>query len=141
MDENGTKTKTVSEMLKEFADMRRAQDRAEAEARRLGQPLNHVRTQAPSEEAKPVEQAVTMSSPAVTDEEALLTSAEAAKLLGYSEKSFRNSVAMGKVPHYKLFGQNRFKKSELLGLLVRVEPIKVSSTSPESQTPDKYKEA
>ena len=121
MDENGTKPKSISEMLKEFADMRRAQDRAEAEARRLGQPLSHVRMQAPYEEAKPVEQAVTMSPPVVTNEEALLTSAEAAKLLGYSEKSFRNSVAMGKVPHYKLFGQNRFKKDELLSLLVKIE--------------------
>lgn len=121
MDENGTKTKTVSEMLKEFADMRRAQDRAEAEARRLGQPLNHVTALAPSEEVKPIAQTVTTSSPAVTDDEALLTSAEAAKLLGYSEKSFRNAVSLGKIPHYKLFGQNRFKKSELVALLIRVE--------------------
>lgn len=121
MDENGTKTKTVSEMLKEFADMRRAQDRADAEARRLGQPLRPTPIQVI--EAKPVTQETKdqPSSSAFTEDEILLTSAEGAKLLGYSEKSFRNAVAAGKIPHYKLLGQNRFKKSELLGLLVRVE--------------------
>lgn len=122
MDENGTKTKTHGELLKELADMRRAQDRAEAETRRLGQPLSHVTARAPSEEANPVEQTVTMSPPAVTDDEALLSSADGAKLLGYTEKSFRNAVSAGKIPHYKLLGQNRFKKSELLALLVRVDP-------------------
>ncbi len=123
MDQSGNQTKSIGESLKELADMRRAQDRAEAEARRLGQSVNIVRTQVLFEEAKPAEQteAVTPAS-SVTDDEALLTSAEAAKLLGYSEKSFRNAVSLGKIPHYKLFGQNRFKKSELLALLIRVEP-------------------
>lgn len=123
MDQNGNQPKSMGEKLKEFADMRRAHDRAEAEAKRLGQPASHISTQTLFEEAKLVEQTdPIMPSASVTEDEALLTSADAAKLLGYSEKSFRNSVSMGKVPHYKLFGQNRFKKSELLGLLVRVEP-------------------
>lgn len=114
---------THGEALHELAELRRAQDRAEAEARRLGQPVNNFRTQVTFEETKPIEKIVaTVVSSSVTEDEVLLTSAEAAKLLGYSEKSFRNSVAKGKVPHYKLFGQNRFKKSELLGLLVRIEP-------------------
>lgn len=122
MDENGTKTKTVSEMLKEFADMRRAQDRAEMEAKRLGQPIRPAPIQMIEEKPAIQETKAQALSVAFTEDEILLTSAEGAKLLGYSEKSFRNAVAAGKIPHYKLLGQNRFKKSELLGLLVRVEP-------------------
>ncbi len=121
MDENGTKTKTVSEMLKEFADMRRAQDRAEAEARRLGQPIRPTPIQVAEEKPVTQDTKASPSTAAFTEDEILLTSSEAATLLGYTEKSFRNLVSLKKVPHYKLMGQNRFKKSELLGLLVRVE--------------------
>ena len=101
--------------------MRRAQDRADAEARRLGQPLRPTPIQVI--EAKPVIQETKdqPSTTALSEDEILLTSAEASKLLGYTEKSFRNLVSLGRIPHYKLMGQNRFKKSELLGLLVRVE--------------------
>lgn len=114
---------THGEALHELAELRRAQDRAEAEARRLGQPVPHIRSQAieepkPAPQNQPVERA-----PSFTEDEIFLTSAEATKLLGYgSEKSFRNAVAAGKIPHFKIFGQNRFKKSELLALLVRAEP-------------------
>lgn len=122
MDQNGNQPKTNGEKLKEFADMMRAQDRAEAEAKRLGQPVNRVGTQALFEEAKPIDQTdAVIPSPSVTEDDALLTSADAAKLLGYSEKSFRNAVSLGKIPHYKLFGQNRFKKRELVDLLIKVE--------------------
>ncbi|MGE4130141.1 MAG: helix-turn-helix domain-containing protein [Bdellovibrionales bacterium] len=115
---------THGEALHELAELRRAQDRAEVEARRLGQPIHHIRQQA-VEEPKPAPQAQSVERvPSFTEDEIFLTSAEAAKLLGYgSEKSFRNAVAAGKIPHYKLMGnQNRFKKTEMLALLVRVEP-------------------
>ncbi|MBK7889296.1 MAG: helix-turn-helix domain-containing protein [Bdellovibrionales bacterium] len=56
------------------------------------------------------------------DNEEYLNSEQAAKLLAFPLKSFRNAVSMGRIPHYKLFGHNRFKKTELLKLLVRVEP-------------------
>jgi excisionase family DNA binding protein len=55
------------------------------------------------------------------DSQPLMKSAEAANLLGLSVKGLRNLASAGKIPHYKLFGQNRFKKSELMGLLVKVE--------------------
>jgi len=42
-------------------------------------------------------------------------------ILGYTDKSFRNAVSSGKIPHYKIFNRNRFKKSELLSLLVKVD--------------------
>jgi excisionase family DNA binding protein len=114
---------THGEALRGLADFRRAQDHAEAEAKRLGQQLVHSRPQVFAE-SKPASQIQSVErTPSFTDEEILLTSSEAAKLLGYgSEKSFRNAVAAGKIPHYKLMGQNRFKKSELLALLVRVGP-------------------
>ncbi|OQW54955.1 MAG: hypothetical protein A4S09_17375 [Proteobacteria bacterium SG_bin7] len=115
---------THGQALHELAEWRRAQDRAEAEARRLGQPVPQIRLQAVEEpKAAPQIQSVERTS-SVTEDEIFLTSAEAAKLLGYSsEKSFRNAVAAKKIPHYKLMGnQNRFKKSELLALLVRVDP-------------------
>lgn len=113
---------THGEALHELAELRRAQDRAEAEARRQGQPYLHLRPQA-VEEPRPAPQVQAVErTPSFTEDEILLTSVEAAKLLGYrSEKSFRNAVAAGKIPHYKLMGSNRFKKSELMGLLVRVE--------------------
>ncbi len=113
---------THGEALHELANLRRAEDRAEAEARRLGQPHFHLRPQA-VEEPKPVAQVQsTERAPSFTEDEILLTSSEAATLLGYgSEKSFRNAVSLGKIPHHKLFGQNRFKKSELFSLLVKVE--------------------
>lgn len=115
---------THGEALHAFAEFRRAQDRAEVEARRLGQPISPIRLQA-VEEAKPAPQAQSVErAPSFTEDEIFLTSAEAAKLLGYgSEKSFRNAVAAGKIPHFKLMGnQNRFKKTEMLALLVRVAP-------------------
>ncbi|OQW48546.1 MAG: hypothetical protein A4S09_13675 [Proteobacteria bacterium SG_bin7] len=112
---------THGEALHELAELRRAQDRAEAEARRLGQPISITKPQA-VEEPKPALQVQSVErGPSFSEDEILLTSAEGAKLLGYSEKSFRNAVAAGKIPHYKLLGQNRFKKSELLSLLMKVE--------------------
>jgi len=121
MDQTGNKPKLT---LKGLADMKRAQECAEAEAIKLGQPASSVRAQI-FQEPKHVEQIKTeMPIPLLTMEEALLNSAEGAKFLGYTKKSFRNAVAAGKIPHYKLLGQNRFKKSELLGLLIRVEPNK-----------------
>lgn len=122
MDENGIKPKSVSEMLKEFADMRRAQDRANAEARRMGEPIRPTPIRVTEERSTLQETKAQSSSTALTEDEIFLTSSEAATLLGYMAKSFRNAVAAGKIPHYKLFGQNRFKKSELLKLLTRVEP-------------------
>ena len=115
---------THGEALHELANLRRAQDRAEDEARRLGQPTPHIRPQAVEEQKTVVQVQPIEKAPSFTDDEILLTSSEGAKLLGYGEKSFRNAVAAGKIPHYKLMGQNRFKKSELLGLLIRVEPNK-----------------
>lgn len=114
---------THGEALRGLADFRRAQDHAEAETKRLGQPLAQPRPQVFAE-SKPTSQIQSVEgTPSFTEGEILLTSSEAAKLLGYgSEKSFRNAVSAGKIPHYKLMGQNRFKKIELLALLVRVEP-------------------
>lgn len=119
MDQSGNKTKSAGELLREFADQRRAQDRAEAEARRLGQPIPPVKTQ-PIEEPKPVSHEPSLS--LKEDGNDYLNSEQAAKLLGFSIKSFRNAVAARKIPHYRLFGQNRFKRDELLALLVRVDP-------------------
>lgn len=112
------------EALHQLANLRRAQDRAEAEARRHGQAHGHLTPQTFEEPRRPAPQVESVEQArSFTEDEILMTSSEAAKLLGYaSEKSFRNAVAAGKIPHYKLMGQNRFKKSELLGLLVRVEP-------------------
>ncbi|MBL7671375.1 MAG: helix-turn-helix domain-containing protein [Bdellovibrionaceae bacterium] len=63
-----------------------------------------------------------VSVPKIAEDEILLTSAEAAKLLGFNAKSFTNTVAAGKFPHYYLMGnRNRFKKSELLTLRTRVD--------------------
>ncbi|MEN0059628.1 MAG: helix-turn-helix domain-containing protein [Bdellovibrio sp.] len=120
MDQNANQPKTIGEMLKEFADQVRAQDKADAEARRLGQPVRTV-TPPASEKKAAVHEAQISSDPKVSEDEIFLNSAEAAKLLGYTEKSFRNLVSLKKISHYKLMGQNRFKKSELLSLLVKVE--------------------
>lgn len=119
MDQNGNQPKTISEMLKEFADQAREQDRIEAEAKKLGQPIKRFTNPEEKPDVQNIE--VHPSVLPIKDDEILLTSSEGAKLLGYTEKSFRNAVAAGKIPHYKLLGQNRFKKSELLSLLVKVE--------------------
>jgi Helix-turn-helix domain len=50
----------------------------------------------------------------------LMDSIQAAKLLGYSVKGFRNLVSSGKIPMFKILGRNRFKRSELLSLAKRV---------------------
>ncbi|MBL7670760.1 MAG: helix-turn-helix domain-containing protein [Bdellovibrionaceae bacterium] len=121
MDQNVNQPKkTIGEMLKELADQARAQDKADAEARRLGQPIKTITTSVFEEKAIAYDTQVS-SMPKESENEILLNSSEAAKLLSYTEKSFRNAVAAGKIPHYKLLGQNRFKKSELLSLLVKVE--------------------
>lgn len=123
MDQNGNPTKTVSEMLKEFADTERAQGKAEAEAKRLGLPSPSLQAKKAAEPPQTPQMmgSVPSSGDEVKPDEALLSSSQAAHLLGYSEKSFRNLVSKGKIPHYKLLGQNRFKKIELLSLLVKVE--------------------
>ena len=120
MDQIGNQPKTIGERLKDFADTRRAQENGQGETKRPTHNVS-VASEQVFENGKIIEQLESeIAMPLVAKDEVLLTSSEAAKLLGYTEKSFRNSVALGKVPHYKLFGQNRFKKSELLGLLVRV---------------------
>jgi len=119
---NGSPPDKMEGMLKKFADMRRAQTRAEDEARKLGKPLptSHQPMVLESAPFKSSEDIVTPSK-TPKEEDVILTSTEAAKLLGYAPKSFMNAVSAGKIPHYKLFGQNRFKKQELLNLLVKVE--------------------
>lgn len=49
----------------------------------------------------------------------LLTSAEAAELLRISVPTLHNLVSVGKVPAYKLGRRNRYKKEELLRLLIK----------------------
>lgn len=127
MDQNGKRTE-VGSLLEELANERRANELAKLEARQDGN-IHGSKTWDKNVEppklapVMPITEAVTVAvaESKVVDEGSILTSAEAARLLGYSEKSFRNMVSDGKVPHYKLFGQNRFKKSELMGLLVKVE--------------------
>lgn len=124
MDQSGSPTKTVSQKLKEMADMKRVQLAAEAvaaEAKRRGLPPPPSQENIIAQQVKPSQEVIAVSSASDEIDENLLTSSQAARLLGYAEKSFRNSVALGKIPYYRLFGRNRFKKSELLGLLVRVE--------------------
>ena len=128
MEENGNddmQGKDIGKILKHYADLQRAEDKAR-EAGRAGQPFHTM--PAPTAvhiNARPVDGAQTQVSTQVKTidaDEGLMTSAQAARFLGYtSEKSFRNAVSARRIPHYKLFDQNRFKKSELLGLLVKVE--------------------
>lgn len=46
-------------------------------------------------------------------EDRLLTAAEAAQYLGYSEGTIRNKVSAGELPHVKLGTALRFRRSEL----------------------------
>jgi excisionase family DNA binding protein len=125
MEQNGKKL-SVGEMLKQLADKRREDERAKDEARKLAWSGNRVESESVS--ANPTNQSevsteLSKASPKELSgaEERFLTSAEAAKVLGYSEKSFRNKVSEGKIPHYRLFGQNRFKLSELICLIKKVD--------------------
>lgn len=46
-----------------------------------------------------------------------LTSKEAAQYLRVSVGSLRNMVSNGQIPHFKLFGRNRFHRKDLRQLL------------------------
>lgn len=53
----------------------------------------------------------------ICDEE-FLTSKEAAAFLKISEAVLRNKTSSGQIPYYKFFRSNRYKKSDLLNLLL-----------------------
>ena len=128
MEQNGNGPKDTGSMLKKLADIRRASEAEIQSAKREGRaPVLHdvciepIATSAVSSPAKLTTDATTNTPSGDQDDEALMTSAEAAEFLGLSVKGLRNLASAGKVPHYKLFGHNRFKRSELLALLIRVE--------------------
>jgi len=55
----------------------------------------------------------------VNIEPANLTTADVAKILGYTPWTIRQLVAKGKIPHYKMpSGQYRFKESEVKKFLI-----------------------
>jgi excisionase family DNA binding protein len=56
-----------------------------------------------------------------TDDEALLTSAQAAKLLKLSEKGLRGMAQKGRISHFKLGREYRFRKDDLFKMMLRVE--------------------
>lgn len=122
MDQGGQGNKMpIGDILKMYADKRRETERAQDEARKLGLPMPNEVRRADALSGLSHNQAVPTTAQPVGSDDDILTSEQAAKLLGFSTKSFRNAVAAGKVPHYKLFGQNRFRRDELLALLVKVD--------------------
>lgn len=52
------------------------------------------------------------------ESEEFLTTKEAAAFLKISEAVLRNKTSSGQVPYYKFFRSNRYKKSDLLSLLL-----------------------
>jgi excisionase family DNA binding protein len=62
---------------------------------------------------------------AASDDETFLTSAQAAKLLNLSQKGLRGMASKGKIPYYKLGREFRYKRSELIKMMVPVTPIVV----------------
>lgn len=53
----------------------------------------------------------------ICDDE-FFTSKEAAAFLKISEAALRNKTSSGQIPYYKFFRSNRYKKSDLLNLLL-----------------------
>ena len=49
--------------------------------------------------------------------EEFLTTNEAAEFLKIPVGSLRNNTSNGRIPFFKLFGSNRYKKSDLINLL------------------------
>lgn len=131
MEQNGNRPKDVGSKLKMMADVRRTNDVETVAAKREGRVPNLINAFLDPSAAyvmtsPPIEKVESIDSPGPgirEDAPPLMTSAEAANFLGLSVKGLRNLTSSGKVPHYKLFGHNRFKKDELTGLLKKV-PVK-----------------